>query len=148
VQQEINLNAKIKALLIELRSDLGLSNREIAENISVSETYLSNVFNGSKEGSEQLLAGLKLLRRVIELESAPPPKTDRERIEELEERLAQVEKRWPAVVYPPPRTSALVLNDAAEVNSARARKELRRLENLRRGLELLGVPVPPSIEPK
>jgi len=67
LQASSQYSEKIKETLILLRGDFELSNREIALNLGVGENYLSNVFNGGKAGSEQLLKGLELLKEVIEL---------------------------------------------------------------------------------
>lgn len=154
MQQEISLGTNIKAVLIELRNNYGVSNREIAERICVSESYLSNVFNGGKEGSEQLLAGLRLLKRVIELENQPPPKTNRELILELAERVAMIEKGLKIAPYPPHRSQASVLNEGAAGGEASSGPEPdpEFLALARRSMEILGVPLgvatPPSAGPK
>jgi transcriptional regulator with XRE-family HTH domain len=65
-QENLAPKAKIVELLILLKSSEGFTNREMAAQLGVNENYLSRVTNGRAAGSEQLLAGLRLL---LELEN-------------------------------------------------------------------------------
>lgn len=150
MQQEISLGTNIKAVLIDL-SKLGLDDEpEISRRLGYSFNPFTKLKQPDYEGSTQLLSGLRLLKRVIELENQLPPKTDRELIFELTERVALIERGLKIAPYPPHRSQASVLNEAAGavVSSASPELKPRELEQLREGLRILGVPVPPSSEPR
>jgi hypothetical protein len=66
LQQKTDTQSQIIAALMSLRDGCGKQNQEIAAALSVQANFLSGVYKGNRNGSKQLLAGLRLL---LELEN-------------------------------------------------------------------------------
>lgn len=101
-QPENTTEAKIKALLIQLRDDFGWTGVRIAERCGLSDQYISDLINGKKEAGDQAAATIRIL---FELESlkAKEPKTIEDHIravvrEELEKLTSEPIPNEPAMV--------------------------------------------------
>lgn len=138
-QSKSSRKLKIEEILIELTKSFGLTQVEVASRVGVSATFLNSVINGKEEGGKQFCAGLELLKRVIELENQPPPKTDRELILELTERLAALEKRMPELVFNPQLAPNRLNETAPKAPVSSTEPSPADLLKFRRGLEILGV---------
>lgn len=64
-QPESDFRDKILEILISLRDDYGLKNREISSRLGLNENYLSRVFNKDGSGSVQLLRGTEMLLQIL-----------------------------------------------------------------------------------
>lgn len=98
------------------RNARGWTQNDVEKALGVSKNYISRVKQGHSTGSGQLFSGLSLLKRVIELENQPPPKTTRQMVLELEDRVASLEKTVLGR-YPEHRPANLELNEPVNSSS-------------------------------
>jgi transcriptional regulator with XRE-family HTH domain len=88
-QQENDLNGNIKETLIYIRDTFDISQVEIATRLGYKKNYFSKVLGGFSNGSPQLLAGLLLLKEVIQYEREADKKNE---IRRLRDQIAALEK--------------------------------------------------------
>lgn len=112
-QQKSLLLEKIKDILILLRGEFGYSNREIADKVGVGENYLSNVFNGGKAGSAQLLAGLLLLKELTVLKRSGVNQELARELEAMKKRIEEVQQQTSSR-YPEHKPQHLAMNERGE----------------------------------
>lgn len=114
-QDESSTQLKIKDLLIQLKQTFGISFNEIAEQVGVSNTYLSSVFNQKRDGGRQLYAGLLLLKELTVLKQSgvrTNPDLNRE-LETMRTRIEELQKQI-SPRYPEQRPDNLALNEKKE----------------------------------
>ena len=115
------------------RNARGWTQNDVEKALGVSKNYISRVKQGHSTGSGQLFSGLSLLKRVIELKNQPPPKTTRQMVLELEDRVASLEKTVLGR-YPEHRPANLELNEPVNSSS----KALAAVEGAMEGIQSVG----------
>jgi len=66
-QHKTALNTKILELLMVLKDDYGMSFRDVADKLKVTEGTISKVKNQHQAGSEQMLAALEMLLELTKI---------------------------------------------------------------------------------
>lgn len=105
-QQKIDIKSSVTRIVLEIKDLTGKKSYEIAEALGVEPETIS------RGESEQLLKALNLLLEVEQLKRQPPPKTNRELILELTDRVAAIERGLRTVAYPKQRSTHYEMNDA------------------------------------
>lgn len=115
-QDNFSTREKVEAHLIFFKEKRGWTQGDVEEQLGLSPKYISKVKQGFSQGSEQLFSGLRLLKRVIELEKQlaeqPAPETLEQKVARLEQRLNRLDKFGGRVSYGEHQAVVQALNDA------------------------------------
>ena len=109
-QEKDTLGNTIIEELILLKRIYKKSQVGIAKELGYSDDIFSQIKGGFAKGSPQLLSGLSLLRKVIELQNAPPPETVEQKLARLEFSVREIEKKV-GVSYPTVLSRAFEMNE-------------------------------------